>query len=287
MYCLTDAATIKKIMSKHGFSFSKALGQNFITNPEICPMMAEMCGVDENSGVLEIGAGIGVLTQELGKRAKKVTALELDARLIPILEDTLSDFENIEVINADVMKIDLEKLLKDCFSDCENICVCANLPYYITSPIIMLLLEGRFPFKSVTVMVQKEAGERLCAPVGTRNAGAVSVAVRYYAEAEELFGVPKECFMPSPKVDSEVIRLNIREKPEFDMTDEKFFFAMVKAAFAQRRKTALNGISAGLGMSKDKVLSAIKNANLPENIRAEKLNMEELYNLSEELYKLK
>lgn len=287
MYNLTDIAVIKKIMAKNGFSFSKALGQNFIVDVDVCPEIVRRSGIDEESGVLEIGPGVGVLTQELAKKAKKVVALELDTRLIPVLEDTLGDFDNIEVINADVMKIDLKKLIEESFADCTNLHVCANLPYYITSPILMLLLESRLPFRAITVMVQKEAGERLCAEVGSREAGAVSVAVSYYAEAEELFFVPRDSFLPPPKVDSEVIRLTIREKPEFEPTDEKFFFATVRAAFSQRRKTAQNGLSSGLGMAKDVVGQAMQNAGLSTNVRAEKLTMEELYRLSEELYKLR
>ncbi len=287
MYSLTDINTIKRIMSKNGFSFSKALGQNFIIDPDVCPMIVEKSGITQETGVLEIGPGIGVLTQEIGKKAKKVVALELDTRLIPVLEDTLSDFDNIEVINADVMKIDLERLFNESFGDCKDICVCANLPYYITSPIIMLLLESRLPINTITVMVQKEAGERLCAQVGSRDAGAVSVAVNFYSEAQELFFVPREAFMPSPNVDSEVIKLTVRKEPEFKPTDEKFFFRVVKAAFSQRRKTAANGLSSGLGMSKDKINEALKNASLENNVRAEKLTMEQMYNLSEELYKLR
>lgn len=287
MYNLTDIAVIKKIMAKNGFSFSKALGQNFIVDAGVCPEIVRRSGIDEESGVLEIGPGVGVLTQELAKKAKKVVALELDTRLIPVLEDTLGDFDNVEVINADVMKIDLKKLIEESFADCTNLHVCANLPYYITSPILMLLLESRLPFQAITVMVQKEAGERLCAAVGSREAGAVSVAVSYYAEAEELFFVPRDSFLPPPKVDSEVIRLTIREKPEFEPTDEKFFFQTVRAAFSQRRKTAQNGLSSGLGMAKDVVGQAMQNAGLLANVRAEKLTMEELYRLSEELYKLR
>lgn len=287
MYNLTDISVIKKIMAKNGFSFSKALGQNFIVDAGVCPEIVRRSGIDEESGVLEIGPGVGVLTQELAKKAKKVVALELDTRLIPVLEDTLGDFDNVEVINADVMKIELKKLIAESFADCTNLHVCANLPYYITSPILMLLLESRLPFQAITVMVQKEAGERLCAAVGSREAGAVSVAVSYYAEAEELFFVPRDSFLPPPKVDSEVIRLTIREKPEFEPTDEKFFFQTVRAAFSQRRKTAQNGLSSGLGMAKDVVGQAMQNAGLPANVRAEKLTMEELYRLSEELYKLR
>lgn len=287
MYNLTDIQTIKRLFAKHGFSFSKSLGQNFITDADVCPEIAASAGISANDGVLEIGAGIGVLTQELAMRAKKVVSLEIDARLIPILGDTLYDFTNVEVINADIMKTDLEKLMKNSFNGCENIRVCANLPYYITSPVIMLLLESRLPFKSITVMVQKEAGERLCAEVGTREAGAVSVAVNYYGEAEKLFEVTRDAFMPSPKVDSVVINITPREKPEFALTDEKFFFSFVKAAFSQRRKTALNSIASSLGMPKEKVGEALENAGLDANIRAEKLTMKELYELSENLYKLR
>lgn len=287
MYNLTDINTIKRVMSRHGVTFSKALGQNFIIDADVCPMIVEKSGITEEDGVLEIGPGVGVLTQEIAKRAKKVMSLELDTRLIPVLGDTLEDFSNVEVINADVMKTDLDRLFKESFSDCKNIHVIANLPYYITSPIIMMLLESRLPLTAITVMVQKEAGERLCAEVGSRDAGAVSVAVNYYSEAEELFFVPRESFMPSPNVDSEVIKLTVREHPEFTPTDEKFFFSVVKAAFSQRRKTAANGLSSGLGMAKDKIFSALTNAGLETNVRAEKLTMEQLYTLGEELYKLR
>lgn len=287
MYNLTDISTIKRIMSKNGFSFSKALGQNFIIDAEVCPEIARLSGITDTSGVLEIGPGVGVLTQELGKTSKKVVALELDTRLIPVLEDTLADFDNIEVINADVMKIDLAKLLETSFEGCSDIHVCANLPYYITSPIIMLLLESRLPFKAITVMVQKEAATRLCADVGSRDAGAVSVAVNYYAKAEELFFVPREAFMPSPKVDSEVIRLTVRQDPEFCPADEKFFFKTVKAAFSQRRKTAQNGLSSMLGLSKEKVGEAMQAVGLQTNVRAEKLTMQELIRLSDALYQLR
>lgn len=287
MYDLTNINVIKRIMSKNGFSFSKALGQNFIIDPDVCPLIVKKSGITEESGVLEIGPGIGVLTQEIAKKAKKVTALELDTRLIPVLEDTLSDFDNVEVINADVMKVEFERLFEESFADCSDIHVCANLPYYITSPIIMLLLESRLPVKTITVMVQKEAGQRLCAPIGSRDAGAVSVAVNFYSEAEELFFVPRESFMPSPNVDSEVIKLTVRSQPEFKPTDENFFFKVVKAAFSQRRKTAANGLASGLGFPKDKIFEALSNASLDKNVRAEKLTMEEMYTLSEELYKIR
>lgn len=287
MYNLTDINTIKRVMSCHGVTFSKALGQNFIIDSDVCPMIVEKSGITEEDGVLEIGPGVGVLTQEIAKKAKKVVSLELDTRLIPVLGDTLEDFTNVEIINADVMKTDLDRLFEENFSDCKNIHVIANLPYYITSPIIMMLLESRLPLTAITVMVQKEAGERLCAEVGSRDAGAVSVAVNYYSVAEELFFVPRESFMPSPNVDSEVIKLTVRENPEFTPTDEKFFFSVVKAAFSQRRKTAANGLSSGLGMAKEKIFSALTNSGLETNVRAEKLTMEQLYTLSEELYKMR
>ena len=280
MQNLSDISVIKNILSEHGFTFSKSLGQNFLINPTVCPRMAEACGADSDTGVLEIGAGIGVLTAELAKRAKKVVSLELDTRLIPVLAETLGEFSNVEVLNADVLKIDLNKLIDDCFQGM-HVAVCANLPYYITSPVIMALLESRIPVDAVTVMVQKEAAARLCAPVGSRDAGAVTVAVNYYAQAEKLFDVSAGSFMPAPKVDSSVIRLNIRKEPPVEVSDEKFFFRVIKAAFGQRRKTASNSLSAGLGIPKDKVSAAIAAAGFEPSVRAESLTMQELARLSE------
>lgn len=280
MQNLSDISVIKKILSEHGFTFSKSLGQNFLINPTVCPRMAEACGADSDTGVLEIGAGIGVLTAELAKRAKKVVSLELDTRLIPVLAETLGEFSNVEILNADVLKIDLNKLIDDCFQGM-HVAVCANLPYYITSPVIMALLESRIPVDAVTVMVQKEAAARLCAPVGSRDAGAVTVAVNYYAQAEKLFDVSAGSFMPAPKVDSSVIRLNIRKEPPVEVSDEKFFFRVIKAAFGQRRKTASNSLSAGLGIPKDKVSAAIAAAGFEPSVRAESLTMQELALLSE------
>ena len=280
MQNLSDISVIKKILSEHGFTFSKSLGQNFLINPTVCPRMSEACGADCDTGVLEIGAGIGVLTAELAKRAKKVVSLELDTRLIPVLAETLGEFSNVEVLNADVLKLDLNKLIDDCFQGM-HVAVCANLPYYITSPVIMALLESRIPVDAVTVMVQKEAAARLCAPVGSRDAGAVTVAVNYYAQAEKLFDVSAGSFMPAPKVDSSVIRLNIRKEPPVEVSDEKFFFRVIKAAFGQRRKTASNSLSAGLGIPKDKVSSAIAAAGFDPSVRAESLTMQELARLSE------
>ncbi len=282
MQNLSNIGQIKDILTRHGFSFSKSLGQNFLINPSVCPKMAEMAGANENIGVIEIGAGIGVLTAELATRAKKVVSIEIDSRLLPILDETLSDFDNIEVINADVMKIDLHKLIEEKFAGM-SVIVCANLPYYITSPIIMMLLESQLNIESITVMVQSEAADRLCAKVGSRQAGAVTVAVDYYAQAYKLFDVSRGSFMPAPNVDSKVIRLDIRKEPQVELTDEKKFFKMVKAAFAQRRKTALNSISAGMGLPKQQVENALINSGLETNVRAEKLSMTELATLCENL----
>lgn len=282
MYNLTDVSTIKDILTRHGFHFSKALGQNFIINPSICPRMAEESGIDENCGVIEIGAGIGVLTAELAKRAKKVVVIEIDTKLLPILDETLKDFDNIEIINQDVLKTDLAALIKEKF-DGMPVYVCANLPYYITSPVIMTLLESRLPIEAITVMVQKEAAQRLCAPVGSRLSGAVTVAVDYYAHAQKLFDVSAGSFMPAPKVDSSVIRMDIRKEPEIEITNEELFFRMVHAAFGQRRKTASNSISAGSGIPKDIVISAIEECGFPPAVRAEGLSMSELAALSEKI----
>ena len=285
MYNLTDIGTIKDILGRHGFHFSKALGQNFIVNPSVCPRMAEESGIDENCGVIEIGAGIGVLTAELAKRAKKVVCVELDTRLLPILDETLADFDNIEIINQDVLKTDLAALIKEKFEGMP-VYVCANLPYYITSPVIMTLLESRLPIEAITVMVQKEAAQRLCAPVGSRLSGAVTVAVDYYAKAEKLFDVTAGSFMPAPKVDSAVIRMDIRKEPEIQISDEELFFRMVHAAFGQRRKTAANSISAGSGIPKDAVIRAIEECGFEPSVRAEGLSMEELAKLSEKIGEL-
>lgn len=283
---LTDIGTIKALLARHGFHFSKALGQNFIVNPSVCPRMADESGIDSESGVIEIGAGIGVLTAELAKRAKKVVCIELDSKLLPILDETLADFDNIEIINADVLKTDLAALIDEKFGGMP-VYVCANLPYYITSPVIMTLLESRLPLKAVTVMVQREAAQRLCAPVGSRLSGAVTVAVDYYAEARKLFDVSAGSFMPAPKVDSSVIRLDIREKPGIEVSDEKLFFSMVHAAFGQRRKTASNSISSGTGIPKAVVAEAIERCGFPPSVRAESMTAEQLAALCEALNELK
>lgn len=284
-YNLSDPKTVRQILNRYGFSFSKALGQNFLIDPTVCPRMADAAVLSPEDGVLEIGPGIGVLTAQLGFRAKKVVAVELDRRLLPVLADTLSEFDNIEIVNGDVLQLNLHTLIQEKFADCRRVSVCANLPYYITSPVLMRLLEEKLPLSQIVVMVQKEAAQRLGAAVGSREAGAVTVAVQYYATAETLFPVGRGCFMPAPKVDSAVLRLGIRQSPEYAVQNEAFFFRLVKAAFAQRRKTAQNGIAAGLNLAKESVAAALTGIGLPADIRAEKLTMEQLCQCSDALYK--
>ncbi len=270
---LSDIGTIKDILHRHGFTFSKALGQNFLINPSVCPRMAELSGAGEGVGVIEIGPGIGVLTNELCQLADKVVAVELDKRLIPVLGETLAEYDNVKVINADVLELDLNKLIEEDFSGMEVV-ICANLPYYITSPVIMKLLEDKLPVTAITVMVQKEAAQRICAPVGSRESGAVTVSVNYYAEPSLQFHVSAGSFMPAPKVDSAVIRLDVRKEPPV-ITDEEKFFRVVKAAFSQRRKVISNSLSSGLKMSKDEINEVLAAANVPSNARAEKLSLDD------------
>ena len=219
-YNLCDYKSLVKLLSPYGFNFSKSLGQNFIIDSSVCPTMVEMLGTDKNTGVLEIGPGVGVLTKELCKASGKVVSVELDERLYPVLEKTLGDYDNFELVKGDCMKLDLAEILKEKLSGFDTVKVCANLPYYITSPVIMNLLESRLPISEIEVMVQQEAAERLCAEIGTRAAGAVSVAVKYYGESEILFNVGRECFMPSPKVDSSVIKIRLYDEPEYTVKNE-------------------------------------------------------------------
>ena len=279
---LSNINTIRAILSRHGFTFSKKLGQNFLINPTVCPRMAEACGAGAGTGVLEVGPGIGVLTTELAARAEKVCAVELDSRLLPVLSETLAEHHNVHVVQEDVMGLDLHTLLEQEFGGLK-IAVCANLPYYITSPVIMKLLQDRLPVDSLTVMVQKEAAERLCAEPGTRACGAVSAAVWYYAEPELLFPVGRGSFLPSPNVDSAVIQLRVRQKPPVEVANEAFFFR-VKAAFGQRRKAAANSISAGLSVPKSSVQAALQSLSLPEKLRAEQFTLEQFAELSNALY---
>lgn len=282
---LTNISVIKELFERHGFSFSKTLGQNFLVNPSVCPKIAEMGNSKEGFGVIEIGTGVGVLTNELAKTADKVVAIEIDDRLIPILHETLKEYDNVKVINDDVMKVDLKKVIDEEFAGLD-VAVCANLPYYITSPIIMMLMEQRLPIKSITVMVQKEAAQRLCAKLGTRDVGAVTVAVRYYSEPKLLFNVSRGSFMPSPNVDSCVVRFDIKDTSKHNVDDEEFFFKVVRASFSQRRKTLANSVSSALKLPKDKVIQAIKNSNLAPTVRPEQLLMEDFAIFAKELKKV-
>lgn len=279
---LTNITVIRDIFERHGFSFNKNLGQNFLVNPSVCPRIAEMGNAQHGWGILEIGTGVGVLTHELAKRADKVVAIEIDSRLIPVLEETLAEHDNVKIINEDVMKADLAKIISENFAGLK-VGVCANLPYYITSPVIMLLLESRLPIESVTVMVQKEAGKRLCAEMGTRDAGAVTAAVRYFSEPKLLFNVSRGSFMPAPNVDSCVIRLDIKKETELEISDEAFFFKVVRGAFSQRRKNICNSISSSLGLPKQTVIEAVTAAEISETMRAEQLKMTDFAAITENL----
>lgn len=280
---LTNISTVRQILSRHGFTFSKALGQNFLINPTVCPRMADFAVTDDNMGVLEIGPGVGVLTNELCARAKKVVAVELDKRLIPVLSETLGEYDNLKVINADVMELDLNELIAEEFPEM-RVSVCANLPYYITSPILMKLLEDRLPVETITVMVQKEAALRLCAEEGTRDSSAITAAVRYYAQPELLFHVSAGSFMPAPKVDSAVIRLTLRE-PEYKPMDEKLMFRIIKAAFAQRRKTVLNAIASGMSLDKSELSGILEEAGVAPTARAEKLTLRDYARIADVMTK--
>lgn len=272
MPTLTDPAVIKELLQRHGFSFSRALGQNFIINPGVCPRMAELGGAAPGVGVLEIGPGFGVLTAELCHRAEKVVSIELDDRLPPILAETLAEFRNVTIVPGDAMELDLAALIREHFAGMPVV-VCANLPYYITSPIIMRLLEQPLPIRALTVMVQKEAAVRITAAPGTRECGAISAAVWYYSTPQMLFSVSRGSFLPAPAVDSAVIRLDLPEVLPPDTPPKEDFFRVVRAGFGQRRKTLLNALSAGLCMEKDGVRQLLTAAALPETTRAEQVTL--------------
>ena len=281
---ISNKKDLKSVLESQGFSFKKSLGQNFLIDDTVCPRMAAAVS-GEKVGVLEIGPGAGVLTAQLSAACKKVVSVELDTRLKPVLEQTLADCDNVKIIWNDILKIDLQSVLAEEFSDCDTINICANLPYYITSPVIMMLLESRLPINTIAVMVQKEAADRLCATVGSRAAGAVTVAVNYYAVAKTLFGVPRTSFLPPPNVDSAVIKLTLRQTPPVKVNDEKLFFKIVKACFAQRRKILLNTVCNTMGIEKDVLRQALNAVNIPETVRGETLTMEQLAALANQLEK--
>lgn len=282
MMNLCNIETIKDLCKRYNFNFSKGLGQNFLINPSICPDIAdcslEQFDIDDKVGVIEIGTGFGVLTAELCERADKVVAIEIDKKLLPVLGETMKEYDNLTIINEDVMELDLNQVIAEHFDGMEVV-VCANLPYYITSPILMKLLEEEVNVKSITVMVQKEAGERLCAELGTRACGAITVAVRYYSEPKMLFGVDRDCFMPAPNVDSCVLQLDIKAQPD-NVIDKVHFFALVKACFSQRRKTLANPVSGQFNLAKADVIATLEELGLPKTSRAEELKLEDFIALS-------
>ncbi len=276
---LTNIGVIRDLFERHGFSFTKSLGQNFLVNPAVCPKIAEMGGAKPGVCALEIGTGVGVLTKELAERCDRVIAVEIDASLKPILEETLADYDNVEIVFADVMETDLAALLAEKAAGMEVV-VCANLPYYITSPVIMRVLESRLPVSAMTVMVQKEAADRICAKPGTRDCGAISCAVSYYSEPKLLFRVGRGSFMPSPNVDSAVIRLDVKPHSGRTPEEEKLLFRIIRAAFSQRRKQIANPLSAELGISKADLAGLMQSCGIKPMARAEELTLEDFERLA-------
>ena len=282
MVNVCDIQVMKPLLAEHGFHFSKAKGQNFLIAPWVPQSIAEQAGVDETAGVLEIGPGIGSLTQQLCLRAKKVCAVELDERLEPILNVTVGEFDNLEIIWNDVLRLDLPALVKGEFQELRPM-ACANLPYYITSPILTALLEADC-FESVTVMVQKEVAQRIAAAPGTADYSAFTVFCQYYAEPELLFDVPAHCFLPQPKVTSAVIQLKVRKQREWDILDEDIFFRTVRASFAMRRKKLSNGLASGFPeLGKSGAAEVIEQAGFDANVRGETLGIPEFAKIANEI----
>lgn len=279
---LTDLSTIRDLCARYDFALSKGFGQNFIVNPGVCPKIVEAAGIDKDWGVLEVGPGVGVLTKELALRAKKVVAVEVDKRLPPLLAETLAEFDDVEIVLEDILKVDIAGLIEEKFPGMP-VAVCANLPYYITSPILMRLLEEKLPIRHITVMVQKEAAQRITAAPGSREAGAISYAVAYYAQPRMLFSVQPGSFYPPPKVTSAVIQLAVRPAPAVETPDEAGFFRLIRAAFSQRRKTAANSVSSALGVPKAAVAAALEAAGLPATARPEQLTLEDFCRLQQQM----
>ncbi len=281
---LCDIKTIKQIMSAYHLNFRKEYGQNFLIDRSVVEEIADACCTNKNSTILEIGPGIGTLTYELALRHKAVTALEIDRGLIPVLEHTLGEFDNVTVINEDVMEASLSDLLASAFAS-GPVSVCANLPYYITSPILMKLLESRLPFEYITIMIQKEVADRLCAHAGDKDYGAITAVLSYYGEAEYLFSVPADRFLPAPKVDSAVIRIRLYRQIPYQPKNEEMLFRTIKAAFAQRRKTLANSLSSGFSfLSKEQIVEIISACGHKADVRGERLDIAEFVTLADELY---
>ncbi len=281
---LWDPKTIRQIMTMFGLGFRKEFGQNFLTDPMVIEDIADACSLTEDCSVLEIGPGIGVLTQALAQRYETVKALEIDKSLIPVLKYTLEDYDNVTVYNEDVMQANLDELLAEDFAR-HPVSVCANLPYYITSPILMKLLESRLPFESITVMVQEEVADRLCAKAGSKAYGAITAVVNYYGSAEKLIRVPADRFVPAPKVDSAVIRITLwKEKPCVPKSED-MLFRTIKAAFGQRRKTLANALDSGFPeLNRETLRELIAKISDDPNIRGERLDLAKFSTLSNLLY---
>lgn len=280
MLKLTSPSTIKYIMEKYGFRFSKSLGQNFLIDEQIIERICDGAEIGPDDDVLEIGPGIGVMTQAMAERARQVVAIEIDRALIPVLEETLAECDNVEVIHADVMNVDLKALIAEKFEG-RRPKVVANLPYYITTPIIMMLLEEGIPVSDIIVMIQKEVAERISAKPSTKAYGALSVATQYYSEPQIIAKVPRTVFMPQPNVDSIVIRMTIRTEPPVALENPSLFFKVIKAAFGQRRKTLHNALNAGgFGQSKDQTAEFLKACEIEPSRRGETLTIEEFAKLA-------
>ena len=270
-----------EILKKYNFSFQKRFGQNFLIDTHVLEKIVDEAGIDEDDCVLEIGPGIGTMTQYLCERAGRVIAVEIDKALIPILNDTLSSYSNVEIINEDILKVDITNLCNK-YNNGRPIKVVANLPYYITTPIIMGLFESGCPLESITIMVQKEVADRMQVGPGTKEYGALSLAVQYYAKPEIVANVPPNCFIPRPNVGSAVIRLTRYEKPPVDVDDEKKMFSLIRASFNQRRKTLVNGLgnASELGVSKERVAAVLEEMKLSPTVRGETLTLEQFARLS-------
>lgn len=286
MLDVCNAQIMRSLLAEFGFHFSKAKGQNFLTQRWVPQKIAEMSGIDEACGVLEVGPGFGPLTQELCLRAGKVVALEVDTTLRPVLQKTVGEFENLEILFCDALKADLPELVKEKFGEKKPV-ACANLPYYITSPVLTKLLESRC-FDTVTVMVQKEVAQRICSKPGSADYSAFTILCNYHAQPELLFDVPASCFMPQPKVTSAVVRLKMRKAPVAQIADEKLFFRAVRASFAMRRKTLLNGLSAGFGeFSKTELTELLESVGISSSVRGETLGIAEFAAISNAIAKRK
>ena len=269
-----------EVLKKYNFSFQKKFGQNFLIDTHVLEKIIEESEITPDDCVLEIGPGIGTMTQYLAENAKKVIAVEIDKALIPILQDTLSEYDNVTVINDDILKVDIESICNE-YNDGKPIKVVANLPYYITTPIIMGLFESHVPLKSITIMVQKEVADRMQEGPGSKDYGALSLAVQYYSKPEIVANVPPNCFMPRPNVGSAVIKLIRYEEPPVSVDDEKYMFSLIRASFNQRRKTLSNGLAnGGLGLTREDVVNALGQMGISETIRGEALTLEQFAELS-------